>query len=175
MPAALSSSKRALRDQERALPIVVAVDRDENAARRASCRAVCTGSPACFGDPHPQHIHRRAEIFDGHSGARRASSSAGRRCRRRASRGSSSCRRHWSRDAGDAAVARRASRCPRVSIRRRNVGYRLPFSARKLRKSHCGISAMNLQCVGRCVKSATSTCSPPILAPTSLSSVVRQS
>ena len=30
-------------------------------------------------------------------------------------------------------------------------------SARKLRKSHCGINAMNLQCVGRCVKSATVT------------------
>ena len=30
---------------------------------------------------------------------------------------------------------------------------RLPRSARKLRKSHCGINAMNLQCVGRWPKS----------------------
>src|SRR5688572_22112597 len=39
-------------------------------------------------------------------------------------------------------------------IRSRNVGYRAPCCARKLRKSHCGIMAMNPQRVGRWRKSA---------------------
>ena len=45
------------------------------------------------------------------------------------------------------------------------AGNRLPWSARKSRKSHCGIKAMNRQWVGKCVKSATSTKSSPICAP----------
>ncbi len=54
-----------------------------------------------------------------------------------------------------------------VSMRSRNAGERAPWSARKLRKSHCGISAMNLQRVGRWVKSAIVTLASPMTARTS--------
>ena len=45
------------------------------------------------------------------------------------------------------------------------AGNLLACSARKSRKSHCGIRAINRQWVGKCVKSATLTNSSPICAP----------
>jgi len=46
-------------------------------------------------------------------------------------------------------------------MRRRKLGSRLACSARKFKKSHRGMNAMNLRRVGRCEKSATMISSPP--------------
>ena len=50
---------------------------------------------------------------------------------------------------------------PRPASAAGTSGSAVPWSARKSRKSHCGIRAMNRQRVGRCEKSAIVTGSPP--------------
>ena len=50
-----------------------------------------------------------------------------------------------------------------VSISRRKPGKRRPRSARKFKKSHCGMNATNLHGPGTCEKSAILTTSPDML------------
>ena len=92
----------------------------------------------------------------------RAPSSCGRRRRRQDRRDSPAAR------AASSRARRRRGRLPRSGPSPPSAsadGTRdsaCACSARKFRKSHCGMKAMNLQCVGRCEKSATVTSGSPI-------------
>ena len=118
------------------------------------------GSLGCAGQPHPEHVDRRAEVLDLAARPARAPSSAGRRRRRsRSARTSSGPSGVSAPHADDAAAVLDQVGRPRLACSRWNAGIALaPASARKSRKSHCGMKAMNWQRVGRWVKSATVTC-----------------
>ena len=104
--------------------------------------------------PHPQHVHRRAEIFNVHAGYR-----ANRRVTAvgaddevgavisKVAVGDGCANAGRRRAVFDDQVGRlRLASASEMSDNAR------AFSARKFRKSHCGMSAMNLQCVGTCVE-----------------------
>ena len=68
MPAALSSSNVPFGMMRRALPVFAAVDQHEHAAVAHRPERL-HGIARMLGDAHPQHVHRRAEIFDFETGA----------------------------------------------------------------------------------------------------------
>ena len=139
-----------------ALPVVAAVEHHEDAAGVEAAERSASRIARPARQAHPQHVDRRAEVAAPRSPA----------CSRtvewrpsapttRSARISSGPSRRRRAHADDAAVLVDQVGRPRVSISRWNAGIaRAPRSARKSRKSHCGISAMNLQRVGRCEKSA---------------------
>ena len=61
--------RTALRDDVAALPVVAAIDRDEDAAGVEIAHRV-PGIIMLAREPEPQHVHRRAEVPDGQPGAR---------------------------------------------------------------------------------------------------------
>ena len=118
--------------------------------------SVCPGSFGDFRQAQPQHIHRRAAIDHLEIRRRRARwnavpSAAMVRWARISSGPSGTLR-------GDAdhAVAF-ADQAGGLGVHQQPEGRdsASPRSARKSRKSHCGMNATNFACVGRCVKSAS--------------------
>ena len=151
------SSMPPFRDDERALPVVAAVEHDEHVPASTSAeRSLADRRRA--RKPHPEHVHRRAEVLDGRPGLR-----AHRRVP--AVGADHQVGADLERAAGASRRARRRSRPP-SSMRPVDLGLhraagtsgsRRASAARKSRKSHCGIKAMNWQRVGRCEKSAIVT------------------
>ena len=68
--AAAELVQRALGDDVAALPVVAAVDHDEDAGRRRSGPACRSGSLGLAREAEPQHVHRRAELADRRGPAR---------------------------------------------------------------------------------------------------------
>ena len=66
MHSARSASEAAFGDDEGALPIIAAVEHDEQAAGLDAAETACR--PRALGEAHPQHVHRRAEILDFEAG-----------------------------------------------------------------------------------------------------------
>ena len=144
----------ALWNDEGALPVVAAIQHDEDAAGIDVAERL-SGIVRCFGQAQPQHVHRRADIRRPRSRRHRAASSGGHRRRWSVGRGSPDRRRGLRAVTPTMRSPSRIRPVASVLISRRNVGKRFAWSARKSRKSHCGMKAMNFACVGRWEKSAT--------------------
>ena len=153
-PSAFTASMPPLRDHIGALPIVGAVEHHHHAAGFHMAEGL-RGVARAPRDAEPEHVHRRADVLDLEAGARAH--------RRMPPVGADheigadlelALRRVWRARRRRARPPRSGRSLPCVMCRSK-AGYVLPCSARKSRKSHCGISAMNLQCVGRWLKSAS--------------------
>ena len=102
----------------------------------------------------PEHVHRRADILDLETGALAQRRVAAVAADDEIGADLELAVRRLGAHTDDAAVRPRSDRSPPSSCAGRRPDSVLPCAARKSRKSHCGISATNLQCVGRWVKSA---------------------
>ena len=151
---------RALGDDEGALPVVAAVEHHQDAAGIEAAQHLVRVA-RLVADAEPQHVHRRADILHLEAELARGWSNGGRRRRPRGRRGSPRpCRRPWRARPRPCRPPRsrpRASAC----IRRSKPAKAWPWLARKSRKSHCGIMAMNGAGTGRWVRSAICTGVPP--------------